>query len=57
MINYYLFNILGIIEKIGELNDKLNAYAGEHDSVLTGVIMLGILILIAFGGINALNKK
>lgn len=57
MYKYYPM-ILGIMDKIEEWNDKLNAFAAEHmDNVLVGTLILGLLILVAFYGIGALNKK
>lgn len=54
----YLPQILGIIDKLNDLNDKLNKFADEHlDNVGVGTILLGALILIAFWGIGTLNKK
>jgi len=54
----YLINILGLMDKIGELNEKLNAFAAEHlDNVFVGTAIIGFLILVAFGGVNTLNKK
>ena len=57
MINKYSL-ISGIVDKIEEWNEKLNAFAGEHmDNVLIGSLVVGVLIFVAFSGINALNKK
>ncbi len=57
MINKYSL-ILGIVDKIEEWNEKLNAFASEHmDNVLIGSLVVGVLIFVAFSGINALNKK
>lgn len=57
MINKYSL-ILDIVDKIEEWNEKLNAFAGEHmDNVLIGSLVVGVLIFVAFSGINALNKK
>ena len=57
MINKYSL-ILGIVDKTEEWNEKLNAFAGEHmDNVLIGSLVVGVLIFVAFSGINALNKK
>ena len=57
MINKYSL-ILGIVDKIEEWNEKLNAFAGEHmDNVLIGSLVVGVLIFVAFSGVNALNKK
>lgn len=54
----YLPQILGIIDKLNDLNDKLNKFADEHlDNVGVGTILLGALILIAFWGIGTLNKR
>lgn len=57
MYKYYPL-ILGIMDTLEEWNEKLNAFAGEHmDNVLVGTIVIGILIFVAFSGINALTKK
>ena len=57
MINKYSL-ILDIVDKIEDWNEKLNAFAGEHmDNVLIGSLVVGVLIFVAFSGINALNKK
>lgn len=57
MYKYYPM-ILGIMDKIEEWDEKLNAFAAEHmDNVLVGTLMLGLIILVAFYGIGELNKK
>lgn len=57
MYKYYPL-ILGIMDKIEEWNEKLNAFAGERmDNVVVGTLVLGVLILVGFYGISALNKK
>lgn len=57
MYNIYP-QILGLIDKLNDLNDKLSKFASEHmDNVGFGTIMLGVLIVVAFWAINALNKN
>ena len=54
----YITNVLGIIDKINELNDKFNAFAAEHlDNVWAGVAVLGVIIVVAFWGICFFNKR
>lgn len=54
----YLPLLLGFMDKIEEWNDKLNTYAGNHmDNVLIGCLIIGVLLVCAFAGINTLNKK
>ncbi len=56
MINYG-FQILGIIDKLNEWNEKLNGLASEHlDNVWVGVIILGIIMAFVIFGINTLSK-
>lgn len=56
MYNFYPM-ILGVTEKLNELNDKLNAWLGDKtDNVFVGAAIFGILVVIAFAGVNALNK-
>lgn len=48
----------GIIDTLNDWNEKLNKIASTHmDSVWTGVIILGILIVVAVFGINTFNKR
>ena len=54
----YLPQILGIIDKLNDLNDKLNEFASEHlDNVGVGTLIFGALVLVAFWGIGTLNKR
>ena len=53
MHNYH-FQIISIIDKLNELNEKINQALGTKlDSVVTGTIVL----IITFWGISELNKK
>ena len=55
MINY--FQLLGIVDKLNEWNEKLNGFASEHmDNVWVGTAVLGVLIVVAVWGIQTLNK-
>ena len=57
MHNYH-FQIISIIDKLNELNEKINQALGTKlDSVVTGTILLGIILAITFWGISELNKK
>ena len=57
MHNYH-FQIISIIDKLNELNEKINRALGTKlDSVVTGTIILGIVLIITFWGISELNKK
>lgn len=50
--------IVTIVDKLNELNEKLNQMIGSKlDSVLVGSIILGLILLITFWGIGELNKK
>ena len=54
----YLPMILSIMDKLNELNDKINDLIGNKiDNVFVGAAILGVIILVAFWGINTLNKK
>ncbi len=56
MINYY-FQILSLVDKLNEWNDKLNEFAAGHmDNVWTGVAIIGVIMVIVVWGINTLNK-
>lgn len=56
---YNIFpQILGLIDKLNEWNDQLNKFASEHmDNVGFGTVMLVLLIVVAFWGVNELTKK
>jgi len=50
--------ILGIVEKINDLNEKFNGLAADHlDNVWTGVAILAVILVVSFWAIGALNKK
>ena len=52
-----MFQVLGIIDKLNEINEKLNGYAAGHmDNVWVGVAIIGVLMLVVVWGINILNK-
>ncbi len=54
----YLPQILGIVDQLNDLNEKLNKFASEHlDNVGVGTLLFGALVLVAFWGINTLNKN
>ena len=57
MQNFYPL-ILGIMDTLNDWNDKLNALAADKlDNVWVGTLILGILIVVAFFGVQTLNKK
>ncbi len=57
MQNYYPL-ILGIMDTLNDWNDKLNSFSAEKlDNVWIGTAILGILIIVAFFGVQSLNKK
>ena len=52
-----LINIIGIVDRLNELNDKLSNLLGNKlDNVVVGTIIMGVLIAVAIFGINELNK-
>ena len=56
MTNYIY--ILGIIEKLNEWNEKLDAFSAAHlDNVFVGTIILGVLIAVAYFAIGFFNKR
>ena len=53
--NYILF--LDLISKINELNEKLNAFTSKYmDNAIVGALVVGVILVIAFAGVNSLNK-
>lgn len=57
MYRYYP-QILGIIDQLHEWNDKLDKWAADHlDGVGIGTILFFALLIFAFFGIGAFNKK
>ena len=56
MINNYAL-ILGLMDTLNDWNDKLNGFANDHmDNVAIGTVIVGVLIVIAFWGVQTLNK-
>lgn len=55
MNNYILF--LDLVAKINEINEKLNEFTGKYmDNALVGAaVVIGILV-VAYAGVNTLNK-
>lgn len=50
--------VMGIIDKLNEWNEELNNFSAEHlDNVFVGTVIIGVLIVIAFWGVQTLNKK
>ena len=50
--------ILGIVDKLNDWNDKLNAFfAGFGDNVFIGTLIFGGILVVAFWGINMFNRK
>lgn len=57
MHNYYP-QIIGIVDKLNELNEKVNSYLdGKIDNVFAGTLIIGFIIAISFWGIRELTKK
>ena len=57
---YYTYGIqiLGIIDKLNDWNEKLNGFASKHlDNVWVGALMVGLVFVVSMWGINTLNKK
>lgn len=55
---YHFSLILGITERLNELNEKLNTYLSDKtDNVFIGAAVLGIILVVTFWGISELNKK
>ncbi|MBQ9018757.1 MAG: hypothetical protein IJ097_00405 [Bacilli bacterium] len=56
-MNNYFFNILGFMDTINELNEKLSSFTSKNmDNVFVGTIVFGIILVVAFWGIRTLNK-
>ena len=56
MINNYAL-ILGLMDTLNDWNDKLNGFASDHmDNVAIGTVIVGVLIVIDFWGVQTLNK-
>lgn len=55
MSNYILF--LDLVSKINELNEKLNEFTGKYmDNALVGAVVVVVILVVAFAGVNTLNK-
>lgn len=55
MNNYILF--LDLVSKINELNEKLNEFTGKYmDNALVGAVVVVVILVVAFAGVNTLNK-
>ena len=53
--NYVLF--LDLVTKINELNEKLNDFTAKYmDNALVGAVVVVVILVVAYAGINALNK-
>lgn len=53
-----MIQYLGIIDKINDLNEKINSSLGDKLSNLPiGIAVLGVLLFIVIFTINELNKK
>lgn len=57
MNNYYPY-ILGILDTLNDLNEKLNKFAGSHlDNVWVGAATVGAIFVVAAWGISVLYKR
>lgn len=53
--NYILF--LDLISKINEINEKLNEFTGKYmDNALVGAAVVIVILVVAYSGVNTLNK-
>lgn len=49
--------ILGIVDRLNELNEKINGFLGDKiDNVFVGALIFGAIIFVTFWGIRELNK-
>jgi len=54
----HMMQVLGIIDKLNDWNEKLNGFASEHlDNVWVGALAVGIIFVVGCWGVNALNKR
>ena len=54
----YGLQLLGIIDKLNDWNEKLNGLVGENFGQLgTGVLIMALLIGAAVWGIHTFNKR
>ena len=50
--------ILGILDTLNDLNEKLNKFAGSHlDNVWVGAATVGVIFVVAAWGISVLYKR
>ena len=53
--NYIL--LLDFITKLNELNEKLNEFTAKYmDNAIVGAAVVVGILIVAFAGVNALNK-
>lgn len=58
MILRFYPEMLNIVDKLYDLNDKLNKFADENlGSVWAGTLLFGAILFVAIWGIRTLNKK
>ena len=56
MMNNYIL-LLDLISKINEVNEKLNEFTGKHmDNAIVGAVVVVVILVVAFAGVNTLNK-
>lgn len=56
MSNYYP-QIMGIVDRLNELNERINGIIGDKsDNVFIGILIFGGIIAITFWGIRVFNK-
>lgn len=54
----YGLQLLGIIDKLNDWNEKLNGFASKNlDNVWVGALIVGLVFIVSIWGINTLNRK
>ena len=54
----YLFPILGLMDKINEWNDQLNAFADKYlGNLVSGTVLFFAILIVAFWAVAAFNKQ
>ena len=57
IISYYPY-IIGIMEKLNELNEKLDQFSAKYlDNVWVGTAIIGVLLAVAYFAIGFFNKR
>lgn len=57
MLNNYAL-ILDLVSKIEEWNIKINNFTGRYmDNPIAGAAVIIVILVVAYSGINTLNKK